>query len=144
MELLSINMIVLDGLSIVCAVSDMRRQKIYNRCTLIALLFGFIYHFAIRGLEGAMMSLGSVIIIGGFLLCFYGLGLLGAGDVKLGMAAAALSGYGFVFGILLLSSIIAGIIGVILWTFFDRKMLPFGVFFCIGTLCYQGILLFFN
>ena len=83
-------------LTLACAVTDLRRGKIYNKVTYPAAALGLGLSFlsappdplaSVAGMAGALVGYGLLCRVGG----------MGAGDVKLMAAVGALKGLPFVF-----------------------------------------------
>lgn len=101
---------------VICFMSDITVQKIYNIVIFPALAAAMILHFfyfGLHGLEAALLGFGVGFVI---LLIPYCLGGIGAGDVKLLALIGAIKGWIFVLNTALYMSIIGGIIalGIIL------------------------------
>lgn len=91
------------------SVTDHLKRLIPNILTLPACLLGFCYHtFVHHGTDGAVFSLGGMLL--GFLLLApaYVAGLMGGGDVKLLITLGAWVGAGAVSNIFLYSTICGG------------------------------------
>jgi prepilin peptidase CpaA len=71
------------GFLVVCAIADIKSSKIPNILTLPFALSGVVYHCTIKGVDGAVFSLGGMISGVGLLLIPYLMRGMGAGDVKL-------------------------------------------------------------
>lgn len=85
----------------VCAWTDGREGKIYNKYTFPAMLFGIGIHFSFGGFDGLKYSLLGWAVGMGIQWVPYMLGLAKAGDVKLLAAVGALKGWAFcTFGFL--------------------------------------------
>lgn len=94
-------------------ITDIRSRRILNIVTMPAILFGFIYHVVVSGLEGFLYS-GAGFLLGiGLLLIPFILGGMGAGDVKLLGAIGALKGSLFVFDSFIYTCLIGGIMASI-------------------------------
>jgi prepilin peptidase CpaA len=74
------------------ALIDLREQRIPNAITVTAIVVGILIHFYLNGFQGAAFALGGFVVGMIFLLPFYILGGMGAGDVKLMGAAGAFLG----------------------------------------------------
>lgn len=98
---------------LICAVTDLRRFKVYNWVTVPFFIAGLIYNSAILGLEGFQSSLLGAGC--GFLLLFFlfVFGKAGAGDVKLLAGLGAWLGAATVFRIFLISTIAGGVFAII-------------------------------
>lgn len=83
-------------LTLICAVTDIRRGKIYNKLTYPAVALGLGLSFLLSP-PGPLMSAAGIVgaLIGYGLLCK--IGGMGAGDMKLMAAVGALKGLPFVF-----------------------------------------------
>jgi prepilin peptidase CpaA len=101
-------------ISLVAAVTDLLRGRIYNWLTLPALLGGLIAAIATRGWPG----LGDAALGAAAGLIFYGwmfaLGVMGGGDVKLLMALGAWGGLAFTEEVALLGVILGGGLAVLM------------------------------
>lgn len=76
----------------VALVTDLKFRKIYNWLTLPAMLIGLVLSFFTAGFSGVLYGLLGMVISLVTFGWMWGIGILGAGDVKLLMAFAALSG----------------------------------------------------
>ena len=76
-------------IALICAVTDLRRRKIYNVVTLPAIAGGILYHACVNGSQGVMGSLGGVAFGLGIIIVPFLLGGTGAGDSKLLAALGA-------------------------------------------------------
>lgn len=112
--------VVLALVVLVAAIYDIRYRRIPNWLTLSSLLIGFglnWFLFEMSGLRMAAFGLGLA-----FLIYFplYLLRGMGAGDVKLMGAIGSIVGPANWFGIFVLSSILGGLIAVVLVVFKGR------------------------
>ncbi len=103
------------------AVCDIRYRRIPNVLTGFAILFGFGFHLAVSGVEGLLFSVFGCGTGLALLLIPYCVRAMGAGDVKLMMAAGAMVGstaalYGFVY-----TALWGGLIGM--WMMMNAGML---------------------
>lgn len=109
--------------ALIAIVSDLRYRKIFNWLTLPAMAIGLVISFLAAGLAG--LAFGAVGIVLAFLAFgwMWGIKILGAGDVKLLMAFAALAGaatlsgrngIAYVADLALLSILVGGILAAIL------------------------------
>lgn len=109
-------------LLVVCAYTDITRNKVYNWCTLPGIGVGL----ALAYLAGGVASHPSFSLVnsalglaagGGVILLFSLFGGIGLGDVKLMAAVGALTGFPFVMWSLLYSSMVGFAIamGVLIW-----------------------------
>lgn len=101
----------------VAAIWDLKTHKIPNRITFPLLILGLILHFTYGGIEGLKDSLLGLTLITLVLLLPFVMGGIGAGDVKLLAAIGALNGLWFGIYTLLYSSLIGGLIALILAAF---------------------------
>jgi len=105
---------------LIAAIYDIRFRRIPNWLTLSGLLIGFglnSFLFEMSGLRMAAFGLGLALLI---YFPLYLLRGMGAGDVKLMGAIGAIVGPANWFGIFLLSSILGGLIAIILVVFKGR------------------------
>src|SRR5262245_459195 len=95
--------------ALVGAVTDVWKFRVYNAMTLPLFFTGLVYHGATGGVSGLTNSL-----VGG-LFCFlvlilpYGMGLMGAGDVKLLAGVGAWLGLPGAIVAFVVSSLAAGV-----------------------------------
>jgi len=107
---------------IVCAVTDLKKRKIYNIATFPAIILGLGLNGIYNGFAGLKESALGVLV--GFLMLyfFYLGGGIGAGDVKFLMGVGALKGTSFVFQGAICGILLSGIV-VIFWMFFHGTLL---------------------
>ncbi|MHC4180251.1 MAG: A24 family peptidase [Planctomycetota bacterium] len=86
------------------AVVDVREYRVPNILTIPLLLAGFAYYSLAGGLSGLQMSLLGAFC--GFisLVLAYGIGILGAGDVKLMAAVGAWLGLGAIIAVVIIAA----------------------------------------
>lgn len=97
---------------IVCAVTEVRENKIYNIVTYPAILLGLGLNFLRAGTVGAQFSLLGAGV--GFMvyLLFYLMKGLGPGDVKLGAAIGAMKGTHFTIEMILWSAVFGFVMAI--------------------------------
>lgn len=105
--------IVLVG-ALIAAVTDLMRFKVHNLLTLPLFVSGVIYHGVTGGAHGIAGSMLGAALGFVFLVLFYVMGGVGAGDVKLLTAIGAWLGMPFTFYVFLASALAAGIYAVAL------------------------------
>lgn len=94
-------------------ISDARSMKIPNRLTACGTIAGTLWHICSGGWAGLAFSVTG--LLAGFLtmLILYGVGAVGAGDVKLFAAIGAIAGTGFTLYCLIYSLLYAAVAAVI-------------------------------
>jgi prepilin peptidase CpaA len=99
------------------AVCDLRWRRIPNWLVVATMLLSLIWHTAVGGLSGLWMSAAGLFVGIAVLLPLFLLRGMGAGDVKFFGALSAAVTYKYVFTVLLISAIIAGIMALftVLW-----------------------------
>jgi prepilin peptidase CpaA len=99
----SVQDIVVVVISIVCAYTDYKYRKIYDRMTWPVMVLGIILAFVAAGSDGAKLSALGIIAGFAFYVVPCEIGAIGGGDAKFMMAIGGLQGYIFM--------IIASLIG---------------------------------
>ena len=94
---------------LIAMLTDLRTLKIPNRLTGSMLLLGVIYHFAVHGLSGFLFSAIGLLTGFSLLIVFYGLGMVGAGDVKILAAMGAWLGPTWIAFVFVATSLCLGI-----------------------------------
>jgi prepilin peptidase CpaA len=94
--------------SLVAAVMDVWKFKVYNALTLPLLVGGLIYHAAVDGIPGLQGSLMGILFGFATLIVVYAMGGMGAGDVKLMAAVGAWLCMPLTFYVFLLAALAAG------------------------------------
>lgn len=112
-----IPLIILNGVLIISAATDLRTQKIPNMVTLPAALAAIAYHTKINGLEGFLFSATGLAAGIAILIIPYLMGGMGAGDAKLLGVVGAFIGPKQVFYAFLIIAIIGGIYAILLVVF---------------------------
>jgi prepilin peptidase CpaA len=89
----------------VALVVDLKTRRIPNAVTLPAMLLGLLLAAASSWKEAALRAgLIALVMVGGYLL--FAVGIIGAGDVKLAAAVAALKGWDFLLATLIGTAIV--------------------------------------
>lgn len=104
----------LSSVLLIAGVSDIRSHKIPNWLTYPTMFVAIAYHTTMNGLSGLLFSLEGLALGIAFLLVFYLLGGMGAGDVKLMGAVGGLLGPKGVFDAFLFTAIIGGIYSIVI------------------------------
>lgn len=92
----------------ICALTDLRNQKIPNAITLPAAILALAYHISVSGLAGFYWSAGGWSLGLALLIIPYTLKAMGAGDVKLLAAIGALVGPIAVTKVFLYAALVGG------------------------------------
>jgi prepilin peptidase CpaA len=111
---LTIPVAVVLAATLIGAVTDLWRYKLYNVLTLPLLVSGLIYHGVVGGGPALLGSLLGVLFGFGVLLLFHLLGGVGGGDVKLMAAVGAWLGLPLTIAVFLASSLAAGVYALVL------------------------------
>lgn len=98
---------------IICCTTDLMVRKIYNIVIFPFLLCTFLLHFILGGLSGLGTSLLGFISGIAILIIPFGLGGIGAGDVKLLALIGAIKGSVFAVNTALYMFVIGGVIALI-------------------------------
>lgn len=107
---------------IICLVTDIRYQKIYNKVIFPGLIAALLLHFIIYGFTGLKTSFIGFFIGFFILLIPYLLDGIGAGDVKLLALIGALKGSEFVLNTALYMSVIGGAMAVVMILFHKEPL----------------------
>ncbi|MGE5629004.1 MAG: prepilin peptidase [Solirubrobacterales bacterium] len=124
---------------IICFVTDVMKQKIYNVVIFPALIAAFILNIYIYGLPGLKLSLLGFAVGFAILIVPYLLGGIGAGDVKLLALVGALKGSMFVLNTSVYMALIGGAIALIIMVFnkdafiFIKKIFSWITSFFVGV-----------
>ena len=97
----------------VCALTDLRRRRVYNVIVVPGLVLGIGMYTALHGWQGCVTALLGCASGCAMLLPFYLLGGIGAGDVKFLMAAGALAGPAVVLVGGLYGALIGGMVALV-------------------------------
>jgi len=98
----------------ISAVYDVRSRRIPNFITLPAFAFGLLLHTVLGGWQQLASATAAGLICGLVFLVFYLAGGMGAGDVKLMMAAGSIAGLSLVGHLLILTALAGGAMAVAL------------------------------
>lgn len=103
--------------ALVGASFDVHSRRIPNFVTLPGIALGLLVHFALGGWRQLAFSALAGLICGLIFVIFWLAGGMGAGDVKLITAVAALAGLPLVASLLILTALAGGVmaVGVALW-----------------------------
>ena len=109
--------IYLNVILVFAGIIDYKKQKIPNYLTFPTVITALIYHFFLNGMNGVWFSLGGTFTGIALLIIPYGMGGMGAGDVKLLGAIGSFVGYISVVYVFLFTALFGGIyaIGVFVW-----------------------------
>jgi prepilin peptidase CpaA len=103
---------VIVSASLIAAVTDVLRFKVYNVLTFPLMLSGLLFHATVGGESGlyaSTMGLGAALFL---LMLPYVFGILGAGDVKFVAALGAWVGIYPMLAMLLIGCVVTGVYGV--------------------------------
>ncbi len=109
------------SVALVCAligsVFDVRSRRIPNFITLPGIVLGLLLHFVFGGWKQLGLAALAGLICGALFLIFWLAGGMGAGDVKLMTAVAAIAGMPLVPWLLILTALAGGVmaLGLALW-----------------------------
>ncbi|GAA0182624.1 prepilin peptidase [Clostridium sediminicola] len=106
--------IILILVLIICFVTDMKYQKIYNKVIFPTLIIALFLQVILNGFNGLKLSLLGFVVGFCILLIPYFLGGIGAGDVKLLALIGAIKGSIFALNTALYMAVIGGIIALII------------------------------
>jgi prepilin peptidase CpaA len=100
--------------TLIAAVMDVWKFKVYNALTIPLLLSGVVYHGVVGGTEGLQGSLIGLLFGFAVLIVVYAMGGMGAGDVKLMAAVGAWLGMPVTFYVFALSALASGAYAAVL------------------------------
>lgn len=109
------------GIALACALAgsvfDVRSRRIPNFITLPGMLLGLLLHLVLGGWEQMALAALAGLICGTLFLVFWLAGGMGAGDVKLITAVAAIAGMPLVPWLLILTALSGGVmaVGLAVW-----------------------------
>ncbi|WBW95546.1 A24 family peptidase [Oceanirhabdus sp. W0125-5] len=124
---------------VICLITDIKEQMIYNKVIFPALITVIPLHFIINGFNGLKFSLLGLLVGFSLLLIPYFLGGIGAGDVKLLALIGAIKGTFFVLNTALYMAVIGGFIALVIILFHKETLKCFkGMFIWVFSL-FQGV-----
>jgi prepilin peptidase CpaA len=103
--------------SLIAAVTDVWKFKVYNALTLPVFVLGMLYHAYVGGWAGFSHSALGAAFGFGALVLFHLMGGVGAGDVKLLAALGAWLGIELTFNIFIASALATGVYAIFLMLF---------------------------
>lgn len=119
---------------IVCAVTEVRENKIYNVVTYPTILLGLGLNYLWRGVPGLQLSaLGAAVGFGVYFLFWLMKGIW-PGDVKLGGAIGAMKGFPFILDVIIWAAIFGFIMAIFTVGIFGAVVLMKGAAKEIKTL----------
>jgi prepilin peptidase CpaA len=98
---------------VICFITDLRQQRIYNKVIFPALCAGVVLRISLYGMDGLKYCIGGFGAGLVILLIPYLLGGIGAGDVKLLALIGALKGSMFVYNTALYMAVIGGVMALV-------------------------------
>ena len=99
--------------AVIASYTDIRARRIPNWLTVPALVLGLTLGFAAEGFPGLLASLSSVALCGGAFFVLFILGGMGAGDVKMMAAVAALASWPMAVYALMYTALAGGLLAFI-------------------------------
>lgn len=122
---------------IICFLTDIREQKIYNKVIFPSLAVAIFLQVVFYGYNGLKLSLSGFLVGFCILLIPYLLGGIGAGDVKLLALIGAIKGSLFVLNTALFMALIGGAIAIAI-IIFNKEALNFikGLFLWTASFFY--------
>ena len=109
--------LVLASVLIICSVTDLLYQKIYNLVLIPALLLALVYNMHVSGWMGLRQSLLGLMVGLLILIIPFAVGGIGAGDVKLLGFIGALKGAVFVIYSAIGMGLAGGLIALGIWSY---------------------------
>ncbi|MEO8128822.1 MAG: A24 family peptidase [Bryobacteraceae bacterium] len=106
--------IVLASLTAAAAISDLRSRTISNGLVLTGLMLGFALNIYLFGWNGFWRALSGFGLASAVYLPLFALRAMGGGDVKFMAAIGSITGAGNWFVIFLITSILGGIVAILL------------------------------
>lgn len=108
---------------IVCAITELRENRVYNVVTYPAILLGLGLNYLDASVPGAKLSLFGGLVGFGVYLLFYMMKGIGAGDVKLAAAFGTLKGFPFIGDVIVWTALFGGAMAIFVAGFFAAKEL---------------------
>jgi prepilin peptidase CpaA len=100
--------------ALVAAAWDVKTRRIPNWLTASSILIGLAVHCAFGGIHGMLVALAAALVGGGIFVIFFLAGGMGAGDVKLMAAVAAIVSFHSLFQIMVTTALMGGIFALCL------------------------------
>lgn len=108
------------AVSVVAAVTDVRKGRIPNVLTYTAMLSGLLLQVIAHGVQGLVLGLSGGAVFGGVFLLLYLVRAMGAGDVKLATALGCIVGLRASVQLMLSVAVAGGVLAV-LYMLFRRR-----------------------
>ncbi|OGS25111.1 MAG: hypothetical protein A2297_07110 [Elusimicrobia bacterium RIFOXYB2_FULL_48_7] len=105
---------ILIAFLVICSITDIFYRKAFNVVTYPVIFIAIILNSLYFGPSGLVNSLLGALLGMAFLLAFYMIGGMGAGDVKFMMAVGALKGWNFVLFGGLYGAVIAAALSILI------------------------------
>ena len=115
--LTTLPIVVVVGASLIAAATDLWNFKIYNSLTMPLLISGLIFNAIFGGWAGVANSAMGFMFGFFILILFYGMGGMGAGDVKLMAGIGAWLGMPLTFYVFIASALAGGVYAIVLLLF---------------------------
>ncbi len=106
--------IILSVVLVVAIIDDIRNYRIHNPVVLSGLVAGLSLNLIQSGLHGLLTSFLAALIPVLILLPLFALRMLGAGDIKLFCAIAAIMGIEFIFYSMVFAFLAGGVIALVI------------------------------
>lgn len=116
--------IILIVVMVICFITDVREQKIYNKIVIPSILIVLIINSWVYGFDGFKLSSLGFLTGMAILLIPYLLGGMGAGDVKLLAFVGAAKGVTFAINSAIYMALIGGLISLIV-LIFNKQAISF-------------------
>lgn len=122
--------------SLICAYTDFKYRKIFNKLTFPTIIIAAIYWLVFSGFNG-LLTWGTGLLLGLVLLIFpFVLRGMGAGDVKMLAMIGALMGPIFVFKAFLWAAILGGGMALFYMMYLGatrKSYIPYGIPIALGV-----------
>lgn len=106
--------LTLAAVLLTAVITDLRAQRIPNWITFPAMALALAAHTTTQGPEGLIFSLSGLVLGFGVMFVPYLMGVMGAGDVKLMMAAGAFLGMAATLQAFILTSLAGGLYALVM------------------------------
>lgn len=118
-----VSQVVLFGVLVIAAYTDLVHGRVYNWLTYPAILLGLILGFGVDGIEGVADRFGGLALGAGIFALGSLTGGVGAGDMKLMAAIGSLTGWSFVVGSAFYSTLFGAAIAIGIMAYHGRVLL---------------------